>query len=165
MYELEENETGLVCSFFGHRDIVVTEQLKEKVHEIVEDLILNKNFTIFLFGGFGDFDDVCCDIVNELKIKYPFISRVFCLHDQRALDPSRRRRWYPWIKEEKYDEIIYIPLKFDYYYTSIYFRNVEMINISSMVLFYVTEKERSGVYKAYKHALKKKKPIINLYGI
>lgn len=32
-------------------------------------------------------------------------------------------------------------------------------------LFYVTEKERSGAYKAYKYAVKKKKKFINLYGI
>ncbi len=164
MYD-EYAKDDLVCSFFGHRDIVVTEELKKRVYEIVEDLITTKNYTIFLFGGFSDFDDVCCEVVNELKIKYPFISRVFCLHDQRALDSSRRRRWYPWIKEEKFDEIIYLPLKFDYYYTSIYFRNVEMINISNYILFYVTEKERSGAYKAYKYAVKKKKKFINLYGI
>ena len=32
-------------------------------------------------------------------------------------------------------------------------------------LFYVTEKERSGAYKAYKYAVKKKKKFINRYGI
>ncbi len=38
-----------------------------------------------------------------------------------------------------------------------------MIDDSDFVLFYVTEKENSGAYKAFKYAKSKKKNIINIY--
>ena len=37
----------LVCSFFGHRKIEITEELKQKLREIIEDLIVNHNVSIF----------------------------------------------------------------------------------------------------------------------
>ena len=40
-----------VCSFFGHRKIEITEELKQKVKLIIEDLIINQNVTTFLFGS------------------------------------------------------------------------------------------------------------------
>ena len=40
-----------VCSFFGHRKIEITEELKEKVKEVIEDLIVNYNVFTFLVGS------------------------------------------------------------------------------------------------------------------
>ena len=39
-----------VCSFFDHRKIDITEELKQKVKEIIEDLIVNHKVLTFLFG-------------------------------------------------------------------------------------------------------------------
>ena len=64
-----------VCSFFGHRKIEITEELKQKLKEIVEDLIINHNVLTFLFGSRSDFDYLCHLVVTELKEKYPFILR------------------------------------------------------------------------------------------
>ena len=56
-----------VCSFFGHRKINITEELKEKVKSIIEDLILNHGVTSFLFGSRSEFDYLCHLLVTELK--------------------------------------------------------------------------------------------------
>lgn len=40
-----------VCSFFGHRTINETEELKSKLYEIVEKLIIEKQVDTFLFGS------------------------------------------------------------------------------------------------------------------
>lgn len=45
-----------VCSFFGHRKIDITEELKQKVKDTIEDLIINHNVEVFLFGSRSDFD-------------------------------------------------------------------------------------------------------------
>ena len=71
------------CSFFGHRDTPHTEELKGKVRETVERLILEENVDTFLFGSRSKFDELCHMVVTELKEKYPHIQRIayLCKHE------------------------------------------------------------------------------------
>ena len=148
-----------VCSIFGHSEIEITKELEEKVFSTIEKLI-NRGVDCFYFGGLSMFDDFCHDVVSKLKEKYPHIKRIFCLSDPRHQRRSKRPRW---LLDEDYEEIIYLSLSYDYWFTRIYYRNCEMINLSDIVLFYVEERENSGAYKAYKYAKKMKKEIINLF--
>ena len=58
-----------VCSFFGHRDTPQTEELKQKVREIVEGLIVEEGVDTFLFGSRSKFDELCHMVFTELKEK------------------------------------------------------------------------------------------------
>ena len=49
------------CCFFGHRTINETEELKSKLIEIIEKLIVDEKVDTFLFGSRSDFDDLCYD--------------------------------------------------------------------------------------------------------
>ena len=147
------------CSFFGHSQIEITEELKILLKELLEDLIVNKNYQIFYFGGMSEFDFLCYDIITELKTKYNFIKRVFCLKDPRHTNPLKRPSW---INYNNYEAIEYLTLSFEGWEKRIYFRNIEMINQSDYVLFYVKNFENSGAYKAMKHAIKTKKNFINI---
>ena len=152
-------ETHKSCSFFGHREITITEELKKDIFNILEDLISNKNFNTFYFGGFGAFDNLCWQIVTNLKQKYKNIQRVFCLVNPNHLIKSKR----PYnINYENYEDIIYLDLKFDYWYTRIYYRNCEIINMSDFVIFYVKSITNSGAFKAMQHAIRTKKYYINI---
>ena len=75
------------CSFFGHRDTPQTEELKQKVRETVERLIVEEGVNIFLFGSRSKFDELCHIVVTELKEKYPYIRRVayLCKHETACL--------------------------------------------------------------------------------
>ena len=75
------------CSFFGHRDTPQTEELKQKVRETVERLIVEEGVDIFLFGSRSKFDELCHVVVTELKGKYPHIRRVayLCKHEAGCL--------------------------------------------------------------------------------
>ena len=64
-----------VCSFFGHRKIVETEELIERIRNAIVNLIENHNVRVFLFGSRSDFDSLCHLIVTELKEQYPEIER------------------------------------------------------------------------------------------
>ena len=57
------------CSFFGHRDTLQTEELKDNVSETVERLIVKEGFDTFLFGSRSQFDELCHIVVTELKEK------------------------------------------------------------------------------------------------
>lgn len=147
-----------VCSFFGHRDIVITEELKIKTKNIIENLIKNC-YAAFYFGGFGDFDNLCWEIVSELKNKYPSIKRIFCVADPRLTKISKCPSW---LNYQNFEDIVYLDLNFDYWYTRIYYRNCEIIKQSDMILFYVTDTKNSGAYKALQYAKKMKKEYINI---
>ena len=154
-----KNMSYKTCTFFGHREIEITKELENKLENILQDLIVNKNFVYFYFGGFGMFDELCHQIVSKLKLKYTHIQRIYCLSDQRYLRINKRPKC---LKDEDYEEFIYLPLDFDYWYQRIYFRNIEMINQSDYIIFYVKNTQRSGAYKAFQYALKMKKDYINI---
>ena len=65
------------CCFIGHRTINETKELKLKLYEIIEKLIIDKNVDTFLFGSKSRFNDLCLEVVSSLKEKHPLIKRVF----------------------------------------------------------------------------------------
>ena len=75
------------CSFFGHRDTPQTEELKQKVRETVERLIVKEGVDTFLFGSRSSFDELCHIVVTELKEKYLHIRRItyLCKHETACL--------------------------------------------------------------------------------
>lgn len=146
------------CSVFGHSEIDVTEDLKSRLWDRFETLI-NDDYVLFYFGGFGAFDELCWEIVTGLKEKYPHIKRIFCLADPRHQRASKRPKW---LKDEDYEEIVYLDLIFDYWYKRIYFINVEIINKSNYTIFYVNHPQNSGAYKAMQYAIRNKKPFENM---
>lgn len=149
----------MICSFFGHRDVELTEELIERTKAEINKAVKD-GCRIFYFGGYGDFDDLCYKIVTDIKNEKPDldIKRVFCVSKEKEL-----RKLPSGVKREDYEEMIYPNLSFDYWYTSIYYRNCAMIDDSDKVIFYVEQRENSGAYKAYQYAMKKKKNIINLF--
>ena len=153
-------EDNKICSVFGHSVVEVTEKLYELTEAMITKAI-EAGCRTFYFGGYGDFDDLCYQIVT--KIKYERfdidITRVYCVSQERYLRKNVR-----YFKRENYDEVIYLAPSFEGWYKSIYFRNCAMIDESDYLIFYAEEREDSGAYKAYKYARKKKgKHIINLF--
>jgi len=75
------------CSFFGHRDTPQTEELKVKVREVVERLIVEEGVDTFLFGSRSKFDELCHIVVTELQEMYPHIRRIayLCKHENGCL--------------------------------------------------------------------------------
>ena len=55
------------CCFFGHRKITKTEELRDKLYAVVENLIKDYEVYTFLFGSKSEFDDLCFSIVTKLN--------------------------------------------------------------------------------------------------
>ena len=151
----------MICSFFGHRHIELTDELyATAAAEISRSVDLGCR--VFYFGGYGEFDELCYKIVSTVKEENPDldIKRIYCVSQERYL-----RKNVPYFKRERYEEIIYLMPSFEGWYKSIYFRNCAMIDESDVVIFYAEQRENSGAYKAYKYAKgKKDKYIVNLWG-
>lgn len=150
------------CCFIGHRTINETERLKLRLYEVIETLISEKGVDTFLFGSGSRFNDLCLEIVTDLKRKYPHIKRIYV------------RAEYPYISDdyEKYllktYESTYYPQKIIGAGKAVYIeRNFEMIDKSAFCIFYYDEQSdckeyKSGTKIALDYAFKMKKTVFSL---
>lgn len=61
----------MVCTFFGHRDILV--DINPLLKQTIIDLIVNHSVDTFYVGDKGDFDRIVRKTLKALKTKYPQI--------------------------------------------------------------------------------------------
>lgn len=162
------------CCFFGHRKINLTEDLKSKLRVTMEKLIVDEKVDMFLFGSRSDFDDLCYEIVTELKEKHPHIKRVYVRAEYPFIDESYRNYIL-----ESYEDTYYPERMENAGRASYVERNQEMINQSDVCVVYYDEnydpprrrnsrsdladyQPKSGAKIAYDYAVRKGKTIINV---
>lgn len=177
------------CSFFGHRNIEITDDLKQKLKVVVEDLIIKNNVYNFLFGSRSNFDSLCRLVVTELKEKYENIKRIVytCKSESCILETERTEWEYIYSKLQK-QPIHLIGVEQEVEHKTKYIsgkasyveRNYAMINDSDFCVFYYDDKympdirkrckksiwtyqPKSGTSLAYNYAKQKNIPIINLF--
>ena len=150
------------CCFFGHRTINETEELKLKLNEIIEKLIVDENVDTFLFGSKSRFNCLCLELVTKIKEKYPHIKRVYV------------RAEYPYISEhyknyllETYEDTYYPKHIIGSGKAAYVERNYEMIDNSQYCIVYYDEQNapttrKSGTKIALDYAIRKQKHIIVL---
>ena len=83
---MEENK---ICSFFGHRDVEITDRL----YAITTTEILKAvdfGCRIFYFGGYGDFDDLCYQIVTKIQEENPDQHQFLHLRADKSLSRYRQ---------------------------------------------------------------------------
>ena len=168
------NKKEHTCCFFGHRKINETEELKNNLYKVIENLIVIEKVDTFLFGSKSQFDRLCLKTVTELKEKHPHIKRVYVR--------SAFQHIPDWYEESllKLYENTYYPEQIENSGRASYVeRNQEMINKSKFCVVYYDEnylpprrknsrrdlfayQPKSGTAIAYDYAVKKKKEIINL---
>ena len=183
-------ESKIVC-FIGHRNVKLEKDKLEKLKTIIENLITNDNFQIFLFGSRSEFDYICHSIVTELKEKYPFIQRkCYTCKSESCILESERVYWEK-VYSSIYKKEVHLlgvekEVEFNNKWTagkaSYVERNQAMINDSDICIFYYNEnykpqkrkyskrsfsmyQPKSGTALAYNYAKQKKKQIINVFKI
>ena len=133
------------CSFFGHRDTPKTDELKNKVREIVERLIVEEGVDTFLFGSRSNFDELCHIVVTELQKKYSHIRRVvyLCKHETACLvgagmDLERQIKEITGrdVRVREFEEIKKSDRVNSAGRAAYVERNQEIINISNFCVFY-----------------------------
>ncbi len=163
------------CCFFGHRKIEDTEDLRTKIFETVERLIVDENIDTFLFGSKSQFDSLCHELVTKCKEKYPHIKRIFVRAEYPFIDENYRA----YILED-YEDTYYPEHMVNAGKASYVERNCEMIDKSSICVVYYNPdyaparrrtsrrdltdyQPKSGTKLAYDYAVKRNKKIINFY--
>ena len=149
------------CTFIGHRNAVLTKRQYEYLYNKLENLIAAGTITTFLLGSNSNFNSICKDITEKLKIKYPYIKRIYVRAEYQYIDKS----YYDYLLQ-MYDDSFYPKEVVGANKLSYVKRNQVMIDESDIVFFYFNNKEdiyKSGTKIAYKYALLKKKNIENIY--
>ncbi len=181
---------GKNCSFIGHRKINETEDLKSRLYNLIEGLILD-GFDTFLFGSKSDFNTLCHEIVTDLRKKHPNVKRVlYPVKSECVILEKDKERWerayYNVLKKEinllSYEEGELSDKLLKSGKASYVERNRLMIDESDFCVFYYDEAYRperrkysdkgmSGLYTsqnsgtalAYSYAVSKNKPMINVF--
>ena len=149
-------------AFIGHRKIEKTEQIKRVVAKVVTQLIKDGADT-FLFGSKSAFDDLCLDVVTELKLKHPHVRRIYVRAAYKYIDEP-----YTDYLLSLYDETFFPDNVSGAGYRSYVKRNQAMIDACDVLVAYFDKDYRlsagrtSGTKLAVEYAQKKKKQIINL---
>ena len=163
------------CCFFGHRKTNATDDLIRRLTEAVENLITNKNVDTFLFGSKSEFDDLCLNIVTELKNKHPHIKRIYVRAEFPYIDEN-----YTAYLLQSYEDTYYPERMINAGKAAYVERNCEMIDNSSYCIIYydnsytppkrkISKKDisayqpTSGTKRAYDYAIRKNRNIINLF--
>ena len=156
--QIKEN----TCCFIGHRKINETEELKQKLTEVIENLIVHENVDTFLFGSKSEFNDLCRYTVTELKKKYPDIKRIFVRAEYPYINDDYRDYLLQFYEDTYYPEKVLNSGKASYVK-----RNIEMIDNSKFCVMYFDEtyspnNRNSGTKIAYEYVVGKRKRVINV---
>ena len=122
------------CCFFGHRKILVTDEMESKLYNEIENLILNEEINVFLFGSRSEFDSLCHKVVSRLKRKYTHVKRIYV----RAEFPEINNSYKEYLSDSYEDT--YYPEKITGAGKAVYIeRNREMIEKSCCCICYCDE--------------------------
>ncbi len=165
---------GKICCVFGHRKIEGEEELREKLEETFEKLIMYEGVKTFLFGSKGEFNDLCRKVLKEEKETFEFLKRVYVRDSGPYSDEFYAETpWKDWEKS-------YFPERARNAGRAAYTqRNYDMIDKSEICVVYYKEdylpprrkrakrdvcdyQPKSGTALAYEYAVTKLRKIINL---
>ncbi len=141
----------MVVTFCGHREVQEPEKVQKWLCETVAELI-REGADCFYLGGYGQFDTMAANVVQELKQEYPHIQSVLVLpYLDREYDTSA------------YDESIYPPLEHVLKRYAISRRNEYMVDAADTVVAYVVY-GFGGARNTLRYAERKQKRIIRFNG-
>jgi uncharacterized phage-like protein YoqJ len=150
------------CCFFGHREIVETARLRQNLANTIENLITEKNVDTFLFGSKSCFDNLCLEVVTQIKEKHPHIKRIYVRGEHPYINDNYKKYLLKLYDDTYYPEKIINAGKAVYVE-----RNYEMIDSGKYCVVYYNEQNvptnrKSGTKIALDYAVKKRKIIINI---
>ena len=165
----------MVVTFIGHRKLQADGNFRARLKELVLSLVDDRGADVFLFGSKSEFDDLCLEVVSEIKKERPYIKRIYV------------RAEYPFINKDYEDYLLksydatYFPENVvDAGKAAYVERNFHMIDKADLCIFYydknykpplkpaargriTREQPKSGTKVAYEYSVKQQKEIINLF--
>lgn len=163
---------NMKVAVIGHREMVTTERLKSLLNGLILDLI-GEGADTFCFANKGWFNDLCYDMVTELKSEYD-LKRVYVRAEYASISNQYANYILNLFEETYFDDRVRLAGVGAYVK-----RNEIMIDTCDVLLTYydkdyvpsyrratkkgyIPPKRRSGTAKAVDYALRKQKKVINV---
>lgn len=145
----------MIITFCGHSNFIFSDDVKEKLKNLLINEIRKSPTCNFYLGGYGDFDRLCLRTLRELKKDFPNIELLFITP---YLDEN-----YGKLQSAKYcyDGVIFPPIESVPQKFAIIKRNEWMVNKANLVIAFV-KYPSGGAAKTLEYAKRKNKVIINL---
>lgn len=133
-----------ICSFCGHR--LCSEHSKDRIKEIITDLIVNHGVETFYSGGMGDFDGMCESVVRGLKNEYTEI-KLYLILPYMVKNLNNDPVYYRY----NYDDVIIPDMGDIHYKRAIPERNKWIVDNSDYMICLIN-RNYGGAYTTYKYA-------------
>lgn len=177
-----QNLISKTASFTGHRpdklggyDLKnpITAKLREKLSEVIEQLIVEKGIVRFITGGALGTDQIAFKRVHDLKQKYPNIQNIIAVpfEQQSQAWPEKSQLLYKNKILPLADEVVYVDTLPDYAFSSVengvyhpakmQLRNRYMVDNSGIVVA-VYDGTKGGTGNCVKYANLTKRTIYKL---
>ena len=137
----------LIVTFCGHSEVPDREAVRGWLCDLCERMI-EGGATEFYLGGYGAFDRLCADVLQERKRRHAHIRLILVLPYLNGA-----------LSADGYDETVYPPLESVPRRYAILRRNEWMIQRCDVLVAYVTH-GWGGAAKTLDYARKKKKTIL-----
>ena len=146
-------------SFFGHRYIENPLYLRKLLEKHIEKIIDENEYVDFLVGRNGDFDIVASSAVRSVQRNHRGDnSSLVLILPYNTAEYSNNKKYF----EGFYNDVrISFSAELAHPKAAIEVRNFEMIDMSDLIICYVTD-NKGGAYKALRYALKSGKIVINI---
>ncbi len=153
------------CCFIGHRRVDMLEEGKKELYKTIEDLIVEKGVSVFLFGSKSQFNTICHKAVTEIKEKYPEIKRIYVRAEYPCINDD-----YKSFLLESYEDTYYPESVLNSGKACYIKRNFEMINKSDYCIIYYNDyyrrehyEKKSGTKLVLDYAKNRRLKMINIY--
>jgi len=147
-------------TFFGTRSLSDPFIIENRLEKVLREIILSKEYTDFLVGRDGEFDQLASSVIRRCKEKYACgnVSHILVLPYERAEYRDNKESF-----EAYYDEVqICYESSQAHPKAAIEVRNRVMTDRSDLVIC-ALEHEYGGAYAAMRYAKQTGKRVINIY--
>lgn len=147
------------ASLFGHRQIDNVFVIEQRLQEIIQELLIYKEYVEFLVGRDGEFDQLVASTVRRCKrtVRDDNNALVLVLSYTTAEYRNNEQSFH-----EHYDEVEICTEAVEHHFKSAHqIRNRSMVDLSDLVVFCV-ERKSGGAYHTMQYAKKANANIVNL---
>ncbi len=153
---------GMKVAFIGHRTVADEEAVGERLFEVIASLIKD-GANEFLFGSRSRFNDICYDVVTELKQEFEHVRRIYVRAEYEYVP-----QWYIDELLKHYEATVYPECVHGAGVKSYIKRNRFMVDMCDIAVVYYNENYKptrgnSGTMLAVTYAERKNKRIINVF--